>query len=226
MTDLGRRWRRLEGWGLGQYYRLISWTARCHNEGLAHWYQAEASGRPVLWALWHGIQMPFMAWGLGFMDPTRFVLVVVGDERYDVLAGLGHAMGARAARVDMGGNPMAAGRQVLNVIQALKRGQLSFIFPDGPDGPPFQAKPGVFFIARKARALVLPLGIWTRQAYAMPRWDRFLVPLPFARLHAVVGAPIDPVEIPDEDVLAATVTASLNDTRRRAQLLAGVRPWP
>jgi hypothetical protein len=44
-------------------------------------------------------------------------------------------MRATPYAVDMDGNPMAAGRSVLRIIQEMKRGKHSFIAPDGPGGP-------------------------------------------------------------------------------------------
>jgi lysophospholipid acyltransferase (LPLAT)-like uncharacterized protein len=219
-------WAHFQGNALFSYYRLLSLTVRWRLEGTEHLEAARASGRPVLWSLWHGQAMHFLLYAYACDDPRDFVAVVVGDARFDILSTLGerlHAGGAYA--VDMQGNPMAAGRAVLRVIQAMKQGKQSVIAPDGPDGPPFVAKEGVSFLARKAEAMILPVGFWTRHGFHLNRWDRYLVPLPFARLHAVFGPPISVNETMDSADVLATVTEALHEVRTKAQIAAGVQPW-
>ena len=131
--------------------------------------------------------MPFVAFGDRYLPNEAFAAIRVGDERGDVLGAYAERLGSRTYRVNMEGNPFAAGRAVLQVIREMKAGKQSLIAPDGPDGPAFVPKRGVTFLARKAEAAVLPVGVWTRQAYALNRWDNYLVPFPFARIHVVLG---------------------------------------
>jgi lysophospholipid acyltransferase (LPLAT)-like uncharacterized protein len=219
-------WSWFQGNALFSYYRLLSLTVRWRLEGIENLDEARASGRPVLWSLWHGQAMNFLLYAYTCDDPSTFVAVVVGDARFDILSTLGerlHAGGAYA--VDMQGNPMAAGRAVLRVIQAMKRGKQSVIAPDGPDGPPFVAKEGVSFLARKAAAAILPVGFWTRHSFHLNRWDRYLVPLPFARINMVFGRPLLIDETMESAAVLVKVSEALHQVRTRAQVLAGVRPW-
>lgn len=225
MNDLGRRWRQMQGNALYSYSRLVTYTARFRVEGWPNMHQAQGSGRPVLWSLWHGQVMAFLSFGDHYLNAQDFVAVMVGDERGDTLGVFGDRLGGKTFRVDMQGNPFAAGRAVLRVVQALKAGRQSVIAPDGPDGPAFIPKPGVAFLAQKAEAAILPMGIWTRQAYQLRRWDRYLVPLPFARFHATLGEPLFPDRKMDRDALLEAIARSLHEARARAQVLAGVRHW-
>ena len=210
---------------LAYYAKLVQRTSRMILEGEAHLQAALASDRPVLLTLWHGMLYPTIMWGLTVFDPKDFLIIAVGDKRGDVLGGLSDTMGSSMEYVDMSGNPVAGGRAVLNVINALKAGKTSLIMPDGPDGPAFQPKEGVFFMARKAQALVLPIGVWARPAYQMKRWDRYLVPLPFSRFSVVVGKPIPVSRKTPEETLRNEIPAALHAVRDRAMVLAGVSPW-
>src|SRR5690606_9175473 len=156
MTSWGVRWRHLQGSGLYLYSQVLYRTVRLNVEGWDHYLQAQESGRPLLWSLWHGQVMPFVAFGQHYLNPRDFALVMVGDDRGDALGSFAAHLGGATFRVDMQGNPFAAGRAVLRVIQAMKSGRQSIIAPDGPDGPAFVPKPGVAFLARKARAIILP----------------------------------------------------------------------
>ncbi|HSM55330.1 MAG TPA: hypothetical protein VK879_04175 [Candidatus Sulfomarinibacteraceae bacterium] len=169
--------------------------------------------------------MPFITFGQRYLDASDFVVITVGDERNDTLGTFARRLGGASVGVDMQGNPFAAGRAVLRVIKAMKSGRQSVLAPDGPDGPAFTPKAGVAFLAQKAEATILPVGAWTRQALQMRRWDRYLLPLPFARYHIVVGRPLTAQADGDQQQLLQQIADRLHEVRARAQVLAGVRPW-
>ncbi len=222
MTDLGTQWRQFEGKALFAYQRLVTRTTRWTFTGKANLTQARANGRPVLWTMWHGQVMPFLVYGDRFLDPNRFCIITVGDDRGDTLATLGDEMGAKMYKVDMQGNPVAAGRAVLRVIQAMKQGNDSMIAPDGPDGPAHEPKGGVAMLAKKSGAAVMPIGLWTRQAYQRKRWDGYLVPYPFAHIHVAYGPPIFAKRSAPTDELLAQISEALHVVSAQARQSAGV----
>jgi len=222
MTDLGAQWRQFQGKALYAYHRLITQTARWTFTGKANITQARASGRPILWTVWHGQAMPFIMFGDRFIGGSRFCLITVGDDRGDSLATLGDEIGAKMYKVDMQGNPVAAGRAVLRVIQAMKQGRDSFIAPDGPDGPAYQPKGGVAMLAKKSGAAVVPVGLWTRQAYQRKRWDGYLIPYPFARIHVAFDPPIFAKRNAPTDDFLAQITEALQAISQKARQSAGI----
>lgn len=226
MSQWGPAWRAIQGNFLYVYSRLLTRTARIRVEGWENLERARDTGQPVLWSLWHGQVMAFVTFGKRYLDARDFVAIMVGDDRGDTLGTFAQRLGGDTFRVDMTGNPFAAGRAVLRVIQAMRSGKQSVIAPDGPDGPAFVPKPGVAFLAIKAEAMILPVGIWVRPAVSLRRWDRYLLPLPFARYHAVIGEPLPAMRHADRDELLGKISASLHGVRTRAQILAGVRTWP
>jgi len=225
MSGIASTWSAIQGYGLFLYGRSLSATGRYNVEGWEYLEQARQSDRPILWSLWHGQMMPFMAFADRFLNPREFVAVTVGDERGDTLSAFSSRLGGTPVRVDMGGHPFAAGRAVLRVIKAMQEGSQSVIAPDGPDGPAFVPKAGVAFLARKARATLLPVGIWTRQAIHLRRWDRYLLPFPYARIHVVLGRPIQVEREDDQNMLLDRISHALHEARTSAQLRAGVQPW-
>jgi hypothetical protein len=62
--------------------------------------------------------------------------------------------------------------------------------PDGPKGPAGQAKPGTVFLAARLGWPLLPTGTGAWPCKNLNSWDRFLIPLPFARVVTVFGDPI------------------------------------
>jgi lysophospholipid acyltransferase (LPLAT)-like uncharacterized protein len=223
--DLAATWRTIQGEILYQYHYLAMRTARWRVEGKANITLARANGRPLLFAFWHGQTALFIMYGHRFFDATNFTMIAVGDERHDILGHLGSRIGAQSYAVDMAGNPVASGRAILRVIKAMKRGRDSFIAPDGPDGPVYEPKPGVVFLAKKAEANVIPVGLWSQQAIQRRRWDSYLFPYPLARVATVFGPPILANKEDDSDTLMSQITEALHAVRTRAQELAGITPW-
>lgn len=219
--DPGTRWRQFEGKALYAYHRFITRTARWHFIGKANLTQARASGRPVLWTMWHGQVMPFIMYGDRFEDTSRFSVITVGDERGDSLMSLGEHIGAKMHAVDMQGNPVAAGRAVLRVIRAMNKGYDTMLAPDGPDGPAYEPKRGVAVLAQKSAAAIVPIGAWTKQAYQRKRWDGYLIPGPFARIYVAFGPPIFAEARSSTDSLLARITDSLHQARNLARTAAG-----
>ncbi len=215
-----RWWGQLQGNVLFAYCRLLNLTAHIRVHGATHIESAFATGRPLLWSFWHQQAMPYMLFGDRYLDRHTIAMITAGDDRGEVLGTLARRMGAEPYPVDMAGNPMQAGRAVLHVVRALRKGKQTFIAPDGPDGPAYVPKRGVGFLARKAGAVVLPVGAWTRQAYQKRRWDHYLVPYPFAHIQVVVGEPILPDEYQTDEQFLQRLSPILHAVRAEAIALA------
>ena len=219
--DPGRLWRQLQGEALFAYTQLVTRTARFEVEGWEHVRAARETGRPLMWTLWHGQVMNYLVVGDRHLDAASFVAVTVGDTRGDTLGKVAERLGGKPVLVDMQGNPVAAGRAVIRVIQAMKAGKQTLIAPDGPDGPAFEPKGGVAVLAKKAEAALLPLGIYTPHAYRLNRWDRYQVPYPFARLYVAIGAPLLVSRDAEQEVLLEEISALLHHMRERAREMGG-----
>ncbi|MFN2484815.1 MAG: lysophospholipid acyltransferase family protein [Candidatus Limnocylindria bacterium] len=83
---------------------------------------------------------------------------------------------------------------------------------DGPFGPPYVAKPGALLIARAAGAPLLTLSPGARPALRLPRWDRHIVPLPFARVWVVEGSRF---EVEPRTPITRSLVAQLTEELRR-----------
>ena len=71
---------------------------------------------------------------------------------------------------------------------AVRAGEDVAVVPDGPRGPAERVQPGVVALAALTGAPVVPFGFSARPARRLHSWDRFMVPLPFARAAVVFGA--------------------------------------
>ncbi len=65
--------------------------------------------------------------------------------------------------------------------------------PDGPQGPQHELKTGVMLMARVGKVPIVPVSCAADRAWYLNRWDRFMIPKPFARVVVGIG---EPYEIP------------------------------
>jgi lysophospholipid acyltransferase (LPLAT)-like uncharacterized protein len=94
--------------------------------------------------------------------------------------------------------------------------------PDGPFGPAFVIKPGALFIARKAKAVIIPCGAWTRQSFQLNRWDRYLVPFPLSHIAMVFREPIQLLTNPlNENQIEELLIRELHAARDTARNMVG-----
>lgn len=81
-------------------------------------------------------------------------------------------------------------RAALEAARRVAEGGILAFTPDGPRGPNRQVQPGALFIAQKARCPIIPAGVAAYPCKLLPTWDRYLIPMPFARSAFIFGEPI------------------------------------
>lgn len=212
------------GWGsaaaLYAYIRLINATSRYCTRGIGHIEQAQASRRPVVWALWHGLNLAFVMWAVAHhRQRSAAPIAVVGDRRAIHLDILARAFGVNAIAVSPGRQSTSKNLGLRTMLRGLNPGRETFICPDAPEGPADEPKRGVYLLARHSNALVLPFGIWASHAGQMRRWDSNLLPYPFARMTAVVGEPLDINQVSGERDFQARLKDKLTAVRDEARSL-------
>ena len=112
---------------------------------------------------------------------------------------------------------MSQGRQLVKLVRLVMDGNHLLIAPDGPGGPAYKAKPGFTYTAQKAKAIILPVGSYCRNAYVVPRWDQYVVPYPFSRVSIHIGKPY---EIPEDVKDLSEVEEYLTDQLHRVTMQA------
>src|SRR5690606_11011224 len=124
-------------------------------------------------------------------DLSKLVLILPDDWRGSTLVVFTEKLGVAPFPMNLHGDAtMASARQLANLVRQVKAGRDAYITPDGPEGPSYEIKPGITFIAQKADATILPLGAYARRGYRVPRWDRYVMPYPFSKIAIQIGKPI------------------------------------
>ncbi|PYO43776.1 MAG: hypothetical protein DMD33_06210 [Gemmatimonadetes bacterium] len=162
--------------------RLLAATWRYRIHGWDHVAAARATGRPVIYILWHSRILPL----LYHRRDEGMALLISRHRDGGYLAELSERWGYRVVR---GSSQRGGEVGLLGLVRALKSGGEVALTPDGPRGPAERMKPGALAAAQHASALVLPSGARASSAWWIESWDRFCVPRPFATVDIVYSAP-------------------------------------
>jgi hypothetical protein len=147
---------------------------------------------PVIYAVWHAdiLMLPYL-----YGHQRRVHVLASRSRDGELLARFVQGFGIPVVR---GSSSRGGGRALLGLARLVRRQRAEvLVVPDGPRGPRGVAKAGAVLLARVTGAPVVPVGVSVRPCRRLRSWDRFVVPLPFARLAIVLGPPLS-VE-PDAD---------------------------
>lgn len=69
-------------------------------------------------------------------------------------------------------------------------GASTFVFPDGPAGPPKVLKQGVIELAYETKVPIIPIEFSVSNYFKLNTWDKKKIPLPFSKIIVKYKAPI------------------------------------
>ena len=122
---------------------------------------------------------------LWYMKPIHLILYFAGIKK--IILGSSGFSGREAAD---------------ELVEHLKNGYSTVILPDGPNGPVFIAKSGVFHISLKSNVPVVPMKFNCSKFFEGQSWDRKKWPVPFSLIRVEFGNPIQvTTESFDEDII-------------------------
>jgi len=177
-----------------------------------HFDRAEGvheSGRPVVFAFWHGVLLP-----LEYVCRNRNIQVLSSLHRDgEISARLMTALGYGVVR---GSSTRGSARGLLRMLARAVEGLDLAVTPDGPTGPAESVKRGVFYLAEKSGGKLIPVGAAASRGRRLSSWDRFLIPLPFARVSVVYGEPLEWDESAPFEEKATLLKSALDRINREA----------
>ena len=117
-------------------------------------------------------------------------------------------LGMRTARGSSGRDGARGFIELLRSVRSMPGVPVGFLVDGGGKGPRGRCKPGAAALALRAGAVIQPAVASARPAFIAKRsWDRFLVPLPFARVELRFGRPF--LASADQAETQAQIEASL-----------------
>ncbi|HUN74827.1 MAG TPA: lysophospholipid acyltransferase family protein [Steroidobacteraceae bacterium] len=169
---------------------IRAWWRLCRIvrvEGADHLLQALAASSAVIPCYWHQHQL----FCVKFLLEQRSRGLKIGWLVSPSVDGeLGAMLVSRVGGVAIRGSSTHTGARALrDYYQALVKDNVSpVITPDGPRGPRFKFKPGAILLAQMSGRPILPMAYAASRAWRI-KWDKFVLPVPFARVAIVVGPP-------------------------------------
>lgn len=169
--------------------RLLARSWRIHLEG-------NMPSGPCIVAFWHGEMLPVLA----TFGPLHSVVLVSPSNDGKVLQRLLRDWGHTIVE----GSSSRGGKQALEQLVALAPQNIILITPDGPRGPAHAAKPGAVITAQRSGVPIIHIRVRATPVITFSRsWDRFQVPLPFARITMHLSEAIYvPAELSEDETSA------------------------
>jgi lysophospholipid acyltransferase (LPLAT)-like uncharacterized protein len=199
--------------------RALGVTLSVRAEGVEALHPLWRTGRPLIYAVWHGriLIVPWLSARFRRTDGARNVRVLASRSRDgELLAAFVRRFGMEVVRGSSSRGGAAALRELARAVQS---GQDVAVVPDGPRGPSCRAQAGIVSLAAATGAPIVPLGVAARPARRLRSWDRFMVPVPFARCAVVFGPVVHVGRDDDREALRAAVERALQDATDSADRL-------
>jgi lysophospholipid acyltransferase (LPLAT)-like uncharacterized protein len=184
--------------------RVLGVTLRVNRVGFERVGRARPVAGNIIFVFWHGRLLP-----LTYIHRNEGINVLVSTHQDgEYIARVIHGLGFGTSR---GSSTRGGIRALRGLIQAGAERLDLAITPDGPRGPREKVQPGVIYLAKRLGLPVIPLGVSSRPSLLLKSWDRFMVPLPFARCTVVYGEPV----LYDGDVSESALTDARTDLEMR-----------
>jgi lysophospholipid acyltransferase (LPLAT)-like uncharacterized protein len=169
---------------------IKGWMASCRVvriTGVEHLEQSLAHAPSLVPCYWHQHQLFCSRY---LLDQKARGLKVGWLVSPSVDGELGAMLVRRIGGVVIRGSSTHTGARALrDYYQALVRDAVSpAITPDGPRGPRFKFKPGAILLAQMSGRPMLPMAYAASRAWLI-KWDKFVIPRPFARIAIAIGPP-------------------------------------
>jgi len=165
--------------------KLNGLTLRWDVQGWEGVEEIERQGERCLFYFWHN-RLLYIGYHICRI-PLTMLISQSKDGAY--ITAVARWYGIEAVR----GSSSRGGARALAEMLALARGSDRHvgITPDGPKGPLYRVQPGLVALAQKTGRPVVPVALSATRVHRFASWDRFLMPLPFARVHIHYGAPME-----------------------------------
>ena len=144
-----------------------------------------ASARPVIFCLWHNRLALSMVVHRKY--PRKLAALISASKDGALLSAVLRKFGVLAVR---GSSSRRGPQALLELTSQAERGHDVAITPDGPRGPRYVVQEGVISLAQVTGLSIVPVTWNTSRKICVKSWDRFQIPLPFARCEMVLNQPI------------------------------------
>lgn len=158
-------------------YRILSATWRLRLVEPPSLKEHLANHEPVIFAHWHGDELAL----LKLIGHYRIATLISTSKDGEIMMNVSTRMGAMSSRGSSTRGGVGGLVGLLRLVKEHKRNCSMAV--DGPKGPIYEPKPGVFELSRLLKAPIYPGGVACDRAWHFPKsWNQTFLPKPFARV--------------------------------------------
>ncbi|HQV42343.1 MAG: DUF374 domain-containing protein [Moraxellaceae bacterium] len=185
------------------FYRLLLLTWRVSLDECPSFRQALKERKQVVIAHWHGDELALIHLARRYRIATITSTSKDGELMNRVLGWLG-AETARGSSTRGGANAMRG-----LISHCRKNGNNVSFAVDGPKGPIYKVKPGVFEFSRLMNAPIYTASVGVSRPWIFLRaWNKAVLPTPFSRVHVRIAEGL-PVIAREQDPRSVELAAAL-----------------
>lgn len=170
--------------------RGVALTLRYRWEDRSGFFTQPPAG-PAIYAVWHNRLALCMQQYFGYARKRNrtvgMAALVSASKDGALLAAILKAFGVQPVR---GSSSRRGGQALVELTTWAERGYDLAITPDGPRGPCYVVQDGAMALAQVTGLPIIPAAYSLNWKIRPRSWDRFLIPLPFARCEMVIGKPV------------------------------------
>ena len=170
------------------FYALLSSTWRKKLDINPQVQMVLDKGQPIILAHWHGDELAVLHL------VKRFKLATMTSTSKDgqIIDFVIHKLGGETSR---GSSTRGAVGALKGLVRLVRSGHIASIAVDGPRGPIYEVKPGVFELSRLTQAIIVPVGVFSSKSHVFHKsWNKALLPLPFQKVIMTFDQPLPPLE--------------------------------
>lgn len=175
--------------------------------------EALKSSSPVVLAHWHGDELALLS------VVKRYKIATIASQSKDGEL-MAKVLGWLGAKTSRGSSSRGAVQGLKGLIRLVKEGANCSFAVDGPRGPIYKVKPGVFELSRIINAPIYAAGVHCDRAIHFPKsWNKTFLPKPFAKITITWLGPLEAVSReadPRNPDLALELEQLLNQARQQA----------
>ena len=173
------------------FLELIYRTCRLSLSNLKAVEGRESQGRNIF-AFWHG-RMLYPIYYYTRTIKTGKAAILISQSRD---GDYGEALVKRLRGKCVRGSSSRGGLKALHDLSNLLAEDYNLaLTPDGPRGPAFHAQVGILKLAQYSQATIIPTSYNASRKMTLKSWDRFIIPVPFSRVHLAFG---EAIAVPQE----------------------------
>jgi len=185
------KWHQRAGaWIVFAFIRTLSATLRYRWDDRSGYFSGAPPG-PAIYCVWHNRLALCMIAYFGYVKKRNrtpgMAAMVSASRDGGFLTGILECFGVQPVR---GSSSRRGPQALLELTTWAESGYDLAITPDGPRGPCYVVQPGVMSLAQLTGLPIVPVSYHLGWKIRAKSWDRFQIPLPFARCEMIYEKPI------------------------------------